>query len=178
MTTHQPPRVARSPLAEFPVSDKCLGETPRFDDAPVWIYNHDNPYLHGVYAPTTRELNQDKLEVLGDLPHDLRGTYYRNGANPVFEPKNRYHPFDGDGMITAIRFDKGKPSLTNKFVQTKGFLEEKKVNKFIYRGVFGTQKSGGILNNALEFAMSKNTWKILVKSMLNFISDKFSKKIF
>lgn len=31
-----------------------------------------------------------------------------------------------------------------------------------------------ILNNAVEFAMSKNTWKILVKSMLNFISDKLN----
>jgi len=25
-----------------------------------------------------------------------------------------------------------------------------KINKFIYRGVFGTQKNGGILNNALD----------------------------
>jgi carotenoid cleavage dioxygenase len=66
MTAHQPPKDARAPLSEFPVSDKCLGETPHFEDAPAWIYNHDNPYLHGVYAPTTRELNQDKLEVIGE----------------------------------------------------------------------------------------------------------------
>ena len=53
-------------------------------------------------------------------------------------------------MITSIKFENGQPFLTNRFVKTKGYLEEKKINKFIYRGVFGTQKNGGILNNALD----------------------------
>ena len=89
MTAQQPLKSVRRPLSEFPISDKCLCSTPQLEDAPTWIYNHDNPYLHGVYAPTIHELEQDKLEVIGELPNDLRGTYYRNGANPVFEPKNR-----------------------------------------------------------------------------------------
>ena len=25
------------------------------------------------------------------------------GTNPVFEPNGRYHPFDGDGMVHAVR---------------------------------------------------------------------------
>ena len=74
MTAHQSPKTARAPLTDFPVSDKCLGETPAFDDAPAWIYNHDNPYLHGVYAHTIRELDQDRLDIVGELPSDLRGT--------------------------------------------------------------------------------------------------------
>ena len=53
-------------------------------------------------------------------------------------------------MITSIKFENGQPFLTNRFVKTKGYLEEEKVDKFIYRGVFGTQKNGGILNNALD----------------------------
>ena len=60
-------------LAEFPISDKCLGETPLFEDAPAWIYNHDNPYLHGVNAPTTKEIEGAGLVVEGELPADLRG---------------------------------------------------------------------------------------------------------
>ena len=113
MTAHQSPKTARAPLADFPVTDKCLGETPKFDDAPAWIYNHDNPYLHGVYAPTTQELDQDGLDVVGELPSDLQGTYYRNGANPVFEPKNRYHPFDGDGMMHALHVSDGGARYLN-----------------------------------------------------------------
>ena len=53
-------------------------------------------------------------------------------------------------MITSIKFNNGQPFLTNRFVKTKGYLEEEKINKFIYRGVFGTQKNGGILNNVLD----------------------------
>ena len=73
-------------LAEFPISDKCLGETPLFEDAPAWIYNHDNPYLHGVNAPTTKEIEGAGLVVEGELPADLRGSYYRNGTNPFLSP--------------------------------------------------------------------------------------------
>ena len=92
MTAQKSPKSVRAPLGEFPISDKCLGATPQFEDAPAWIYNHDNPYLHGVYAPTTRELDQGKLEVIGDLPNDLRGTYYRNGANPVLSQRTDITP--------------------------------------------------------------------------------------
>jgi len=53
-------------------------------------------------------------------------------------------------MITSINFENGQPFLTNRFVKTKGYLEEEKIDKFIYWGVFGTQKNGGILNNALD----------------------------
>ena len=35
-------------------------------------------------------------------------------------------------------------------MKTKCYFEEEKINKFIYRGVFGTQKNGGILNNVLD----------------------------
>ena len=51
-----------------------------------------------------------------------------------------HHPFDGDGMITSIKFENGQPFLTNRFVKTKGYLEEEKINKFIYRGVLVHKK--------------------------------------
>ena len=137
MTAHQPPKEARAPLSEFPVSDKCLGETPYFEDAPAWIYNHDNPYLHGVYAPTTRELNQDKLEVIGELPNDLRGTYYRNGANPVFEPKNRYHPFYGDGMVHALHLGDDGARYLNRWIETPAFADEGAAGESVSPGVMG-----------------------------------------
>ena len=137
MTAQQPPKSARAPLGEFPISDKCLGATPQFEDAPEWIYNHDNPYLHGVYAPTTRELDQDKLEVVGELPSDLRGTYYRNGANPVFEPKNRYHPFDGDGMVHALHISDDGARYVNRWIDTPAFSDEARAGESVSPGVMG-----------------------------------------
>ena len=64
-------------------------------------------------------------------------------------------------MITTIKFENGQPFLTNRFVKTKGYLEEKKLNKFIYRGVFGTQKNGGVLNNVLDLKF-KNIAQLVV----------------
>ena len=105
-----------------------------------------------AYKNVEKELTNEPLNIIKGCDIDeLNGTLLRNGPG-ILERGGQWvhHPFDGDGMITAIRFENGKPSLTNKFVRTKGFLEEEKMNKFIYRGVFGTQKSGGILNNALD----------------------------
>ena len=95
-------------LMEYPSVERCFGDAPHFDDAPQWIYKLDNPYLHSVCAPTLNELSADNLEVSGELPADLEGGYFRNGPNPVHEPKHRYHPFDGDGMVHGVYFRDGK----------------------------------------------------------------------
>ena len=105
-----------------------------------------------AYKNVEKELTKEPLGISKGLHiKELNGTLLRNGPG-ILERGGQWvhHPFDGDGMITAIKFEDGKPFLTNKFVKTKGYLEEKKLNKFIYRGVFGTQKSGGIINNALD----------------------------
>ena len=34
------------------------------------------------------------------------------------------HPFDGDGMVCSFAFRDGKVFFRNKFVRTKGFLDE------------------------------------------------------
>jgi all-trans-8'-apo-beta-carotenal 15,15'-oxygenase len=53
-------------------------------------------------------------------------------------------------MITALRFEAGGLNLTNRFVRTEGWLAEEKAGKPLYRGVFGTQKPGGLLANAFD----------------------------
>ena len=105
-----------------------------------------------AYKNVEKELTKEPLTIRkGENIKDLNGTLLRNGPG-ILERGGQWvhHPFDGDGMITSIKFENGQPFLTNRFVKTKGYLEEEKINKFIYRGVFGTQKNGGILNNALD----------------------------
>ena len=86
----------------FEITEKCIGSAPKFDNTQDWIYELDNPYLHGAYAPTSDEIVVNELEVVGELPDDLFGAFYRNGPNPMFKPKNLYHPFDGDGYTLFI----------------------------------------------------------------------------
>jgi carotenoid cleavage dioxygenase len=107
-------------------------------DAPSWTAGIDNPYLHGVYAPTTVETECDDLQVVsGAIPADLCGAYLRNGPNPVFEPRHQHHPFDGDGMLCGIYFKDGKASYRNRWVQTEAHQREAEADKSVWPGVMG-----------------------------------------
>jgi carotenoid cleavage dioxygenase-like enzyme len=117
--------------------ERCIGGVTHFDDAPQWIYGLDNPYLHGPYAPTVHELSRDGLEVEGELPADLVGAYFRNGPNPAYQPKNRYHPFDGDGMVHAVYFNGGTASYRNRWVQTEALAQERGSGRSVSPGVMG-----------------------------------------
>ncbi|QNI46992.1 carotenoid oxygenase family protein [Synechococcus sp. A15-60] len=90
----------------------------------------------------------------GTVPAELLGTLYRNGPGRLERAGQRvHHPFDGDGMITALRFDAGGVSLTNRFVRTAGWQAEEAAGKVLYRGVFGSQKPGGRLANAFDLRL-------------------------
>jgi all-trans-8'-apo-beta-carotenal 15,15'-oxygenase len=94
------------------------------------------------------------IPVRGAIPSELKGTLYRNGPGRLERNGHRvHHPFDGDGMIAAMRFENGAVSLTNRFVRTEGWLAEEKANKVLYRGVFGSQKPGGRLANAFDLRL-------------------------
>lgn len=87
-------------------------------------------------------------EITGELPKELEGTLFRNGPGLLDINGQEYgHPFDGDGMVCAIAFTKGKAHFCNSFVKTPEFLAEQAAGRILYRGVFGTQKPGGWLQN-------------------------------
>ncbi len=106
-------------------------------DAPDWIWEVDNPYLHGPYAPIKTEMTVDELEVIGDLPADLCGAYIRNSPVPVHKPVNRYHAYDGDGMLQGVYFRDGKASYANKWIRTKALLKEQEAGASIWPGIMG-----------------------------------------
>ncbi len=122
----------------FDVTEKCIGPNIHLADVPRWIYELDNPYLHGVYAPTlnTGTVATD-LEITGELPPDLYGAYLRNGPNPQFKPGNRYHPFDGDGLVHGIYFRDGEVCYRNSQVETACLQREREAGHAIWPGVMG-----------------------------------------
>ena len=90
----------------------------------------------------------------GEIPQELVGTLYRNGPGRLERGGQWvHHPFDGDGMITALRFAGGKAQLRNRFVRTEGWLAEEQAGKVLYRGVFGSQKPGGPVANAFDLRL-------------------------
>jgi carotenoid cleavage dioxygenase-like enzyme len=104
-------------------------------EIPIRIDPAQNPFLQGVFGPIGCEITADDLEVTGEIPKDLFGAYLRNGPNPVFQPRGRYHWFDGDGMIHAIAFRDGKASYRNRWIRTEGFEAEQKAQRSIWPGL-------------------------------------------
>jgi carotenoid cleavage dioxygenase-like enzyme len=99
------------------------------------LTNADHPYLTGAWTPAFEEFDATDLEVIGEIPRDLDGVYLRNTENPIHEPIGLYHPFDGDGMIHAMSFQDGRAEYRNRFVRTKGFLEEAAAGEALWAGL-------------------------------------------
>lgn len=101
----------------------------------------DQPDLRGERHPVPDELDVASCEVVGDLPDGLRGSFVRNGPNPLFEPIGRYSLLDGDGMLHAITIDDSRVSYRNRWIRSRGLLAELGHGSAIYPG----------LGNVMEF---------------------------
>ncbi|MEM6254479.1 MAG: carotenoid oxygenase family protein [Cyanobacteria bacterium P01_D01_bin.156] len=106
------------------------------------------------YRSQPNEYAYEIDDIDGVIPPDLKGTLFRNGPGLLdIGGQPVHHPFDGDGMITAISIGDGKAYFRNQFVRTEGYVKEQAAGKPLYRGVFGTQKPGGALANAFDFRL-------------------------
>lgn len=96
----------------------------------------DHPCLRGNFAPVHFESEAHDLPIEGEFPRDLRGTLYRNGPNPQFAPRDRYHWFAGDGMLHAFAIADGKVDYRNRWVRTPKFELERAAGRALF-GSFG-----------------------------------------
>lgn len=89
-----------------------LGGSP---DVPWW--------LRGNYAPVQSEVTQENLEVIGQLPPELNGTFLRAGSNPRDEEPLFW--FFGDGMVHGITFSRGRATTyRSKWMETPAMRGE------------------------------------------------------
>jgi len=95
----------------------------------------DDPFLRGNYAPWPMECDAHDLVVQGEIPRELNGTLYRNGPNPQFAPRSRYHWFDGDGMIHAFSLSEGRARYRNRWVRTAKFELERRHGESLFGGL-------------------------------------------
>ncbi len=96
----------------------------------------NNPFLTGNNEPVYEEITTTELEVIGEVPADISGSFLRTGPNPFYVPdEEKYHIFDGDGMIHGVSFKDGKATYRNRFVQSKGLGEERTKGEWIYPGL-------------------------------------------
>lgn len=105
-------------------------------------------------APIHEEYDKTDLRVVGELPRELNGTLYRNGANPQFDTPGA-HWFFGDGMLHAFRLENGRASYRNRWVRTPKWLAEHDAG----RALFGTfnRKLPGVPSSVTEDGGVANT---------------------
>ena len=73
--------------------------------APARNYNRSD--WSSSFANVDQELADVSVTAArGTVPAELNGTLYRNGPGRLERDGHRvHHPFDGDGMIAAMRFE-------------------------------------------------------------------------
>lgn len=111
--------------------------------------NSFNPYVQGLFAPVAAEVTARDLPVIGEIPRDLRGAYFRNGPNPKAPPKGMHHWFDGEGMIHGVWFEDGRARYANRYIRTGDFLAEQN----------GAEPMPGIFERARDVAGRPTVYK-------------------
>ena len=84
-------------------------------------------HLSGNFAPVLEERTVHALEVVGELPADLRGTYVRNGPNPRSGTSPAW--FAGEGMLHGVRLEGGSAA----WYRNRWFKSERKPNTNVVR---------------------------------------------
>ena len=102
----------------------------------ITLQPSDHPYLNGAWTPLREEVDAWDLDVLeGKVPTDIDGVYLRNTENQVHQPLGRFHPFDGDGMLHQIDFNRGAASYRNRWTRTRGFVAEQEAGASLWGGL-------------------------------------------
>ncbi|GFR46495.1 hypothetical protein Agub_g8073 [Astrephomene gubernaculifera] len=102
----------------------------------------------------------DEAWVTGTIPPELHGTYYRNGPGlHVANPRYRRHTLDGDGMVFSLGFSGGRAYFRNRYVRTKGFLEEQAAGRPLLRNSF--------TRGAVDGSLSFNPFDLRFKNVAN-----------
>jgi len=98
------------------------------------VQRFGDQHLGGGFFSTLRfEGEVTDCEVVGEIPSDLRGTFYRLGGDWAYPPKFPYDvPFSADGYISYFRFKDGRVDYKGRFVHTPRYLANLKAGKQLF----------------------------------------------
>ncbi|MDX9875612.1 MAG: carotenoid oxygenase family protein [Spongiibacteraceae bacterium] len=93
----------------------------------------DTPGFTGVLRPLRIECDIHDLEVEGEVPAELDGTFHRVHPDAQFPPKFENDQFfNGDGMISLFHFRKGKVDFRQRYAQTDKWKIEREAGESLF----------------------------------------------
>lgn len=88
--------------------------------------------LQGSNLPCRLEGEVADLVVLGEIPREIDGTFYRVMTDPFMPPHPGNVPLDGDGNVSALRFHDGRVDFKMRYVETERFKIERNAGKAMF----------------------------------------------
>ncbi|WP_321886163.1 carotenoid oxygenase family protein [Burkholderia cenocepacia] len=93
----------------------------------------DTVTFRGVCRPVRVEADVTDLEVEGEIPAGIRGSFYRTGPDPKFPPHRGDDLYiHGDGMLGMLRIADGRASYKSRYARTPRFLAEEKAGRSLF----------------------------------------------
>lgn len=93
----------------------------------------NSPMFAGVNAPSRIEADIGDLEIVGQVPREIDGAFYRVAADHQFPPRFANDvPFNGDGLVSMFRFHDGRVSLKSRYVRTDRFVAERAAGRALF----------------------------------------------
>jgi carotenoid cleavage dioxygenase-like enzyme len=100
---------------------------------PTGLQFPDDIVFTGYAAPVRIEGHVHDLEVIGSIPPELNGVYYRNSADHTYPPLHGKDIFlNGDGMVHMVRIQNGHADLTTRYVRTRKFMLEREARRALF----------------------------------------------
>jgi carotenoid cleavage dioxygenase-like enzyme len=84
--------------------------------------------------PVRAEAELYDLEIVGELPAELNGAFYRCGPEHQYPPMREGVFIDGDGVISMFHFENGHVDFRTKFVRTERFVAERAARRSLFGG--------------------------------------------
>ncbi|RFU34098.1 hypothetical protein B7463_g2207, partial [Scytalidium lignicola] len=88
--------------------------------------------LAGSNNPCRLEGEIGDLIVLGEIPKEIDGTFYRVMCDPFVPPHPGNVPIDGDGSVSAFRIHNGRVDMKIRYVETERYKLERKANRQLF----------------------------------------------
>ncbi|GAA0319875.1 carotenoid oxygenase family protein [Sphingomonas oligophenolica] len=95
-------------------------------------------HFTGLNTPSRIESSIRNLEVIGTIPDDIRGAFFRAVPDPAHVPMYEDDVvLSGDGMVSRFRFEGGQVDYDIRYVETERF----KLERAARRALFGRYRN-------------------------------------